>query len=170
MSLSPRELKILAELESELVEKDPVLVATLTRTRAPSGPVRWFPLTAHQTVLLLLALLVLAVLHALPSELGLVGSGLLTAGLIVPWMVIATRGARRRSDGFPDDHQRPEPQTASSDDVPGSSGRRGRTATGRAPARQGDRQGGRTVSMVYVVAFAGYITFAIVIALGVAYL
>jgi hypothetical protein len=149
LPLSPREHSILAAIEHDMAEDDPALVATLTTARVPSRHALWFPLTVHQTAVLFLALLVLAVLHSLPSELGLAWSVLLTAGLIVPWLVTVTRAAQRR-------------------DVSPSSGlavarrRDERQADGKADGTD------RAVPMGYVAAVVGYVIF--VIALGVTHL
>lgn len=96
MALSPREEKILAGIEDQLGQKDPALAATFARTRLPSSSARrclprWFPLSAAHTGLLVLVLLVLVVAHPLAIELGPAGVGLLTAVLVVPWMVSAAR-------------------------------------------------------------------------------
>ncbi|MGH4011430.1 MAG: DUF3040 domain-containing protein [Pseudonocardiaceae bacterium] len=101
MPLSPHEERILAAIENELSEKDPALVATFTETLSPSPALRWFPLSAHQTCLLILALLVLVTLHTLVPQLGLAASAILTGILIVPWLVSASRAAERRYGNVP---------------------------------------------------------------------
>lgn len=97
MSLSRREQQILAGIENELGEDDPALAATLTQARPPASFWQRFPLLPGHTGQLILALLTLVVLHSLALELGAVGLGILTAALIVPWMVSASRarGGRR---------------------------------------------------------------------------
>ncbi|WP_308259505.1 DUF3040 domain-containing protein [Pseudonocardia sp. H11422] len=91
MPLSPREQRILAGIEDQLGQMDPALAATFARTRLPSSSPRrwfprWFPLPAAHTGLLVLVLLVA---HPLALELGPAGVGLLTAAMVVPWMVSA---------------------------------------------------------------------------------
>jgi hypothetical protein len=97
MPLSRREQQILAGIENELGEDDPALAATLTQARPPASFWQRFPLSRGRTGLLILALLTLVVLHSLALELGAVGLGILTAALIVPWMVSTSRagGGRR---------------------------------------------------------------------------
>ncbi|MHA6793815.1 DUF3040 domain-containing protein [Pseudonocardia bannensis] len=100
MSLSRREQQILARIENELDEKDPALAATFTQAPLPASFRRRFPLSRGHAGLLILALLTLVVLHSLALELGVVGLGILTAALIVPWMVSASRagGGRDRTN------------------------------------------------------------------------
>jgi Protein of unknown function (DUF3040) len=97
MSLSRREQQILAGIENELGADDPALAATLTQARPSASFWQRFPLSRGHTGLLILALLTLVVLHSLALELGAVGLGVLTAALIVPWLVSASRagGGRR---------------------------------------------------------------------------
>jgi Protein of unknown function (DUF3040) len=97
MSLSRREQQILAGIENELGEKDPELAAALTQIRLPASFWQRFPLSRAHTSLLILALLTLVVLHSLALELGAVGLGILTAALIVPWMVSASRAGGGRT-------------------------------------------------------------------------
>lgn len=97
MSLSPREQRILAGIENELGEKDPALAATFTHARLPSSFWQRFPLSPGHTFLLILALLALVGLHSLALEMGVVGLGILTGALLVPWMVSASRARQRRS-------------------------------------------------------------------------
>lgn len=99
MSLSPREQRILAGIETELGENDPALAATFTQAQLPSSFEQRFPLSPRHTCLLVLALLTLIILHPLALQLGAVGLGILTGALIVPWLVSATRGAELR-DGI----------------------------------------------------------------------
>lgn len=101
MPLSPREQRLLAGIEKELSDNDPALVATLTNTRLPSSVLQRFPLPAGQMYLLILALLALVIVHSLVPELGAAGSAILTGALIAPWMVSASRAARRRCCDVP---------------------------------------------------------------------
>ncbi len=95
MSLSPREQEILTGIEDELGKDAPALVAAF-RTDIPASITQTFPIPARHVGLLLLALLTLIILHSLDLQLGLGGSVLLTAMLIVPWMVSASRAVERR--------------------------------------------------------------------------
>ncbi len=101
MPLSSREQEILAAIENELSENDPILVATFTETRSPSPVLQRFPQLARHTYLLILALLALVILHALVPQLSLAGSAILTGMLIVPWIVSASRAAERRFGNVP---------------------------------------------------------------------
>lgn len=93
MPLSPHEQRILAAIENELSERDPTLVAAFAETRSPWPVLRWFPLSARHTYLLILALLALIILHTVVPQLGLAGSAILTGMVIGPWIVIAARAA-----------------------------------------------------------------------------
>ncbi len=101
MPLSPREQRLLAAIEHELGDKDPALAAMLTNTRLPSSIAQRFPLPAHQVYLLVLALLALVIVHWLMPGLSPAGSVILTGALITPWMVSASRAARRRCCDVP---------------------------------------------------------------------
>jgi hypothetical protein len=111
MPLSPREQRILAGIENDLGEADPALTAAFARARLRSAFWRRYPLSACHTCLLIVALLALIVLNPLALQLGPAGVGILTAVLIVPWLVSASRAGRRDSDDAP-----PTPR-------PGSAGR-----------------------------------------------
>jgi Protein of unknown function (DUF3040) len=94
MPLSPREQQILAGIARDLGEKDPVFARTFARTRRPSSAAsrqvrRWFPLSLVDTGLLVLILIVLVAAHTV--GLGLPWVSLLTAMLIVPWLLRAAR-------------------------------------------------------------------------------
>jgi len=94
MSLSPREQRILADIEDQMGKQEPTLAATFARTGLPSSRrwfPSWFPLSVVHTGLLVLVLLVLVVAYPLALELGTAGVGLLTAAMVVPWMVRAAR-------------------------------------------------------------------------------
>ncbi len=101
MPISPREQRILAAIEKELCDQDPGLVATFTNTRLPSSVPQQFPLPAPQVYLLILALLALVIVHILMPGLSPAGSAILTGALITPWMVNASRAARRRCCDVP---------------------------------------------------------------------
>lgn len=101
MPLSPREQRILVAIENELGDKDPALAATLTNTRLPSSVLQRFPLPARQVCLLILALLALVIMHILMPGMSPAGSAILTGALIAPWMVSASRAARRRCCDVP---------------------------------------------------------------------
>jgi hypothetical protein len=91
MPLSPREQRILAGIENELDAADPGLAATLAQPRALSLLGQRYPLSASHTWLLVLALVMLVLLHPLALDLGPIAVGMLTAALIVPWLVSAAR-------------------------------------------------------------------------------
>ncbi|TQM13507.1 DUF3040 domain-containing protein [Pseudonocardia kunmingensis] len=95
MSLSRREQQILAGIENDLGEKDPELAAAFTQARPGGSFGQRFPLSRAHTSLLILALLTLVVVHPHVLELGAVGLGILTAALIVPWLVSASRATGR---------------------------------------------------------------------------
>jgi hypothetical protein len=101
MPLSPREQRLLAGIENNLGESDPALTATLTRARLRSSFWQRYPLSARHTCLLLVALLAQIVLSPLALQLGPAGLGMLTALLIVPWLVSASRAGRRNGDDAP---------------------------------------------------------------------
>jgi hypothetical protein len=98
MSLAPREQRILAGIENELGETDPALTAAFARARLRSSFWQRFPLSARHTCLLIVALLALIVLSPRALQLGPAGVGILTALLIVPWLVSASRGRRDGDD------------------------------------------------------------------------
>ena len=87
MGLSRREQQILAAIENELSENDRALTARFTT----AGFRRRVPFSPGHTVALVLALVALIVLHSAALELGVVGLGVLTFALIVPWLVSAAR-------------------------------------------------------------------------------
>lgn len=96
MPLSPREQRILAGIERDLGQEDPALATTFATTRTPSSAVRrevrrWFPLSLVDTGLLVLILVVLVAAYPAGVELGLPWVGLLTAVLVVPWLLRTAR-------------------------------------------------------------------------------
>ena len=93
MPLSPHEQRALAVIEKELGQDDPALAAALRRGRPPSPILREMPFWAGQLWVLALLLSALAV-HPLLFQLGVFGIGLLTAALVLPWLVNAARSAR----------------------------------------------------------------------------
>jgi hypothetical protein len=97
MPLSPREQRILAEIEDELGAPDPALAAPSRR----SPVLAWLPLSAIHAGVLVLALLTLVVLHSLGIEPGAVGTAILTIGLIAPWVVVTARASQRRPSDVP---------------------------------------------------------------------
>lgn len=101
MPLSPREQRILAGIENRLGESDPALTAAFARARLRSAFWQWYPLSARHTWLLIVALLTLIALSPLALHLGPAGVGVLTALLIVPWLVSAARVGRRDGDDAP---------------------------------------------------------------------
>jgi hypothetical protein len=95
MPLSRREQRILAALEDQLNRNDPALADMFTHEPAPAREIRR-TLSATRLGLLAVVLLVLVLGHPLAMLWGPAGVGLLTAGLVVPWVVVAARGAPRR--------------------------------------------------------------------------
>ncbi|HWM01767.1 MAG TPA: DUF3040 domain-containing protein [Actinophytocola sp.] len=96
MPLSPYEQRVLAVIENELGQDDPTLAASLRRGRPPSPIRREVPFWAGQLWVLTLALGALA-LHPLVLHLGVVGVGLLTGALVLPWLLNAARSARAQA-------------------------------------------------------------------------
>lgn len=90
MPLTPYELRALADIERELGTEDPALAAALRMGRRPSPIRREVPFWAGQLWVLVMLLAALA-LHPLLFELGVVGIGLLTVALALPWLVHAAR-------------------------------------------------------------------------------
>ena len=91
MPLSPDEQRTLEQIENELAREAPALATTFAATRLPSSSGPRFPLSAVHTVVLVVLLVVLLVAHPLALLLGPAGVGILTAALIVPWLVSAAR-------------------------------------------------------------------------------
>ncbi|HXV91662.1 MAG TPA: DUF3040 domain-containing protein [Pseudonocardia sp.] len=89
MSLSPREQRLLAAIEEELGEQDPRLAAALAHTR-PGTPAR-LPVRCSHAAALVAALALLVVVHVLGLEQGVLGTGVLTVALLVPWLVWTAR-------------------------------------------------------------------------------
>lgn len=89
MPLSPREQRILAEIEDQLGRKDPEL-SDLFRRPPPAVP-RGSPLSAAGLGCLVVVLLILVLVHPLVAAWGAGGVGLLTAALVVPWMIVTAR-------------------------------------------------------------------------------
>lgn len=88
MPLSQREQQILAEIE----RADPELPAALSTADKEARSEQWrYPLSIVDTLLLVLLPVVLVLAYPLGAALGTAGVGLLTAGLVLPWLVRATR-------------------------------------------------------------------------------
>ncbi len=98
MPLSPREKQILAEIEHELQAQDPALSATFAS--APPHPLR-VPFWAGQLCVLTL------VLGVLVFPLEIVGVGVLTVALILPWLAHTALTAAKRADDRPPRTPRP---------------------------------------------------------------
>lgn len=94
MPLSPREREILAGIEHQLGANDPALATTFQQTQLPGAPWTRFPVSIGHIAVLAVLLVVLAA-HPLVVELGPLGVGALTVGLIVPWVAAAIRAAIR---------------------------------------------------------------------------
>lgn len=99
MPLTPDEKDTLDALEHRLREDDPALAAVLTHGPRPPRRSPGFLLLARQAALLLGALSVLAALGpGVADRFGVAGIGLLTASLIVPWLVMTARARASGSD------------------------------------------------------------------------
>jgi hypothetical protein len=88
-ALSDWERRALAGIERELAASDPRLVAKLARPRRYRPAPRWWPLPVHTTGALLVGLLVLVVAGALLPASWWAVLGLVTALVIVPWLLFA---------------------------------------------------------------------------------
>ncbi len=99
MSLSPRDQKILAALEDELGKNDPALVAAFAKAPSPSPALQRFPSPAAHICLLVLALFTLVIVGSLVLKVGAAGLVILTAALIVPWIVTAFAAEQRYRNG-----------------------------------------------------------------------
>jgi hypothetical protein len=100
MTLSRHEQEILDRIADTLTEEDPELVAEFDRRRHSARSSATFPVCLRDIGLLVTALVVLIIVSTVAPEWGATGTALLTAGLIVPWLVIAT-GSARRTTGRP---------------------------------------------------------------------
>ncbi len=99
MPLTPDEKDTLTALERQLSTDDPALAAALANGPQPPPTSRRYLLLAPQIALLIGALSVLAVLGSIVADrLGVVGIGVVTASLIVPWLVTSARAAAYRPD------------------------------------------------------------------------
>ncbi len=99
MPLTPDEKDVLTALEHQLRTDDPALAAALAH--GPRSPHRshGHRVPARQIALLIGALSVLAALGSIVADrFGVVGIGVVTASLIVPWLVASARAAARRHD------------------------------------------------------------------------
>jgi hypothetical protein len=94
MPLTPDEKDTLTALERQLRTDDPTLAAALTHGPRPPRGSRVHLLLARQIALLIGALSVLAVLGSIVADrFGVVGIGVVTASLILPWLVMSARAA-----------------------------------------------------------------------------
>jgi hypothetical protein len=98
MSLSPHEVKVLAELEEDLRTEDPVLAAALRQgppsSFSPSRP----PISVGRGLALVGALTALAVLvTAYGDRLGVGGLAILSVVAVVPWLVAAVLASEHGS-------------------------------------------------------------------------
>jgi hypothetical protein len=84
MPLTPHEQRALATIEDRLGADDPSLATALRRGRPASELRRW----VRPVAVLVAVSLVLAV-HPLVVELDVLGVGLLTGALVLPWLVYA---------------------------------------------------------------------------------
>lgn len=99
MPLTPDEKDTLTALERQLSTDDPALAAALAHGPRPLPRSRRYLLPARQVALLIGALSVLAVLGSIVADrFGVVGIGVVTASLIVPWLITSARAAAHRHD------------------------------------------------------------------------
>jgi Flp pilus assembly protein TadB len=97
MPLTPREQRIIAEIQRDLIEKDPDLAGALSNPHLMRDPGLKSAALRH-TILLVTGLAVLALLSPVAVQLGAPAVAVLTAAVVVPWMVSAARLARRYRD------------------------------------------------------------------------
>jgi fatty acid desaturase len=86
--LSPWERQVLARIEDDLVTTDPRLADEMHH-RTSASVVRWWPLTARSTFLLIVALFVLAAVGALVPAAWWAVLGPVTTLVVVPWLLFA---------------------------------------------------------------------------------
>jgi Flp pilus assembly protein TadB len=99
MPLTPAQKKVLSALEHQLHADDPALAAALAQGPRRPRRSRRSLLPARQIALLIGALCVLAALGSIVADrAGVVGIGVVTAALIVPWLVTSARAAAPRHD------------------------------------------------------------------------
>lgn len=82
MPLTPYEQRALATIEDGLGADDPGLATALRSGRPASELLRW-----KRPVLALVAVCAVLAVHPLVVELDALGVGLLTAALVLPWLV-----------------------------------------------------------------------------------
>ncbi len=111
MSLTPREQRLLAAIERDLTEQDSDLAGALSNPHLARDPGLGSAALRH-TLLLVAGLAALVVMTPVAAQLGAPAVVLLTAAVVVPWLVSAARLARRR-------HDDPRPWTAQPGDRPG---------------------------------------------------
>lgn len=117
MPRTPREQRILTAIERDLTETDPDLAMALSNPHLTRGPGLGSAALRH-TILLVTGLVVLVLLSPIAAQLGTPAVALLTAAVVMPWMVSAARLTRRH-------HDDPKPWTTQARDRPG---RRARNA------------------------------------------
>jgi hypothetical protein len=86
--LSPWERQVLARIEDDLATTDPRLADEMNH-RTAASVLRWWPLSARSTFLLVVALSVLAVAGALVPAAWWAVLGLVTTLVVVPWLLLA---------------------------------------------------------------------------------
>lgn len=101
MPLSAREQRVLAQIEDQLNQKDPEFSDLFRHQPLPRIVGRWHVFSLAYLGLLVAVLLALVLAHPLAALWGATGVGLLTAALVMPWVVTAARAGarlRRKSD------------------------------------------------------------------------
>lgn len=102
MALTPDEKDTLTALEQQLRADDPALAAALARGLRPPRRLAGHILPARQVALLIGALFVLAAFgQAIADRFGVIGIGIITGSLIVPWLVTSDRAVSHGHNAVP---------------------------------------------------------------------
>lgn len=97
MPLTPRDQRLLAAIERDLTERDPDLAGAMSNPHLARGPGLRSVALRH-TLLLVAGLAALGLMSPVAAQLGTPAVALLTAAVVVPWLVSAARLARRHHD------------------------------------------------------------------------
>ena len=87
-ALSAWEQRVLSDIEHGLAEGDPRLARKMTGAGSKAA-LRWWPLSARSTALLLVVFVVLAAAGALLPASWWAALGLVTTLTVVPWLLLA---------------------------------------------------------------------------------
>jgi hypothetical protein len=88
-AMSPWERQVLADIERELATSDPHLARTFSGRGRRRATARWWPVSLPATGLLLAGLLVLVLVGALLPASWWAVLGVVTALVVVPWLLLA---------------------------------------------------------------------------------